>query len=64
MPELRCDSKILHGVTDGVHIEVVCRSNRCGKAPGVVVLHKFNVATGQLVSTQRLKEVSSNGARQ
>jgi len=57
--ELRCDSSILHGIIlgegNGV-IEVPCRSRWCGKQPGVVVLHRFNIHTGELIETLRFSE--------
>lgn len=55
--ELRCDSSILHGimVAEGV-LELPCRSRWCGKRPGVVVLHRFNIQTGELVETLRFSE--------
>jgi hypothetical protein len=56
--ELRCGNGILHGimVVDGSILEVPCRSARCGKAAGVVVLHRFNIHTGKLVETLRFSE--------
>lgn len=65
--ELRCGSKILHGITEGDTIEVTCRSKWCGKAPGVVVLHTFNIHTGELVETRKFaepREEGKNGSRQ
>lgn len=54
--EIRCDSKILHGkIVEGM-LEVPCRSKRCGKEPGVVVLHRFDLSTGHLVSTIRFRQ--------
>lgn len=41
---------------DAGMIEVSCPSRWCGKEPGVVVIHRFNTATGQLVSTRSFKE--------
>ena len=64
MKELRCGSKILHGVLDEDIVEVSCRSKWCGKRPGVVVIHRFNKNTGELLNTQRFqepKEVNING---
>jgi hypothetical protein len=69
--ELRCDSRILHGimVTEGSGVlEIPCRSRWCGKRPGVVVLHRFNVCSGELIETLRFSEPElskegSNGAR-
>lgn len=53
--ELRCEHK-LHGVArDGV-IEVKCKSALCGHKPGVVVIHRFNPVTGELLETKRYKD--------
>lgn len=54
--ELRCDYK-LHGiiVEEGV-MEVRCGSEFCGSKGGVVVLHRFDVATGELIDTKRFKD--------
>lgn len=50
--QLRCANGILFGVLvragTGV-LEVKCRSRRCGHRQGVVVLHRFDLATGQEV---------------
>lgn len=55
MLELRCDHK-LHGlVLDDGRIEVKCNSSFCGASPGVVVLHKIDLRTGD-VETTRYKE--------
>lgn len=67
--EARCDFGLLFfcvvEVDDQHLIEVKCRSAHCGRAPGVVVLHRFTV-NGELHSTHRYKdpgyrkEVNSN----
>lgn len=50
---LRCDKK-LHGMLlDGAEVEVKCDSRFCGARPGVTVLHRFSVKTGELLSTDR-----------
>lgn len=54
--ELRCASGILHGIISDGFIEHTCKSRRCGKKPGVVVLHRFSVETGELVETLRFKD--------
>lgn len=56
MREIRCDFK-LHGIliSDGV-LEVKCSSALCGKKPGVVVLHRFDVHTGNLIETKKFKD--------
>lgn len=60
MRELRCSSK-KHGVMIDDHtVEVKCDSRFCGAAPGIVVLHKFDLEKdGKLVETKRYKEIRS-----
>ena len=53
--ELRCPYK-LHGIVEGQYLEVRCRSSMCGYAPGVAVLHRFDVATGKLVETLKFRD--------
>ena len=55
MTELRCDTK-LHGVLHDGILEIKCRSNRCGAGPDVVVLHQFNILTGELIKTLTFRE--------
>lgn len=58
--DLRCPHK-KHGVvlvpSTGV-VEIQCRSRWCGAGPGVVVLHQWNLATGDLVSTKQYRSAS------
>jgi len=56
MSDLRCDNGILFGVLDEGAIEVKCRSTYCGHAPGTVVIHRFSLATGELLYTSRFKD--------
>lgn len=67
--EIRCDNGILFGrLEDGV-LEVKCRSRRCGHEAGVVVIHQFDLMTGELKGTLKFKDpantkgVSSDGSR-
>lgn len=55
--DLRCPNGIKFGelVLPGV-IEFKCRSDRCGAGAGVVVLHKFDALTGELIETNRYAE--------
>lgn len=55
MMDLRCDNSILFGVVDESTIEVKCRSARCGAGQGIVVLHRFDIRTGALLSTASYK---------
>lgn len=61
MRDLRCESK-KHGVLieegSGL-LEIKCDSRFCGNAPGIVVLHRFDLATGELVETKRYREIES-----
>lgn len=53
--ELRCEG-LLHGILIGDgHVEFKCRSRFCGYSPGVVILHYFDVHTGQLSNTLRFR---------
>lgn len=49
--ELRCDAK-LHGNLENGKLEVKCDSRFCGHRPGVVVLHTFNLETGEMTTKQ------------
>lgn len=53
--DLRCPAK-KHGELNGEFIERKCDSRFCGAAPGVVVIHRFAVSTGELVETHRFKD--------
>lgn len=54
--ELRCDKR-LHGVlTDDGVLEVSCRSALCGHRDGVVVIHKFDATTGELLGTSKYRD--------
>lgn len=57
MQELRCDSKKHGEVVDDHIVEVKCDSRFCGAKPGVIVLHRFDLATGKLVDTNRFKDI-------
>lgn len=53
--ELRCGTWILHGVVEDGTIEVSCKSRRCGKRPGIVILHRFDLNTGKMLGTRRFQ---------
>lgn len=53
--EMRCRHK-LHGVVHEGIIEVKCSSSFCGAKSGVVVIHRFNSKTGELVETKKYKD--------
>jgi hypothetical protein len=52
--DLRCDGK-LHGRVEDTVFEVTCKSRFCGWKPGVVVLHRFSVVSGELINTRLFK---------
>lgn len=54
--DLRCDANKLHAVIEEDWIEVRCNSRFCGSESGVVVIHRFNKDTGELIKTLRFKE--------
>lgn len=55
--QLRCEAKF-HGelIDEGRLLEVKCSSRFCGHKPGTVVLHRFDVVTGELVETVQFKD--------
>lgn len=55
MHELRCNAK-LHARTEEGIVEVKCSSRWCGGGPGIVVLHRFSVSSGDLVETKRFTD--------
>lgn len=61
MRELRCGGNKLHGLVvdeDGPArgvLEVKCDSRFCGREAGVVVLHRFDLSTGEF-NTRKYSE--------
>jgi hypothetical protein len=56
MTELRCEAK-LHGVViDEDCVEIACNSRFCLHNPGEVVVHRFNLKTGEF-TTRRFAKV-------
>jgi hypothetical protein len=53
---IRCEGRIHGEITDEGVIEVKCRSERCGARAGVVVLHRFDQETGELIETKRFSD--------
>jgi len=53
---LRCSSR-LHGVVvESGRLEIKCKSPRCGAAKGIVVLHYFDLQSGEMVDTKRYQD--------
>lgn len=53
--ELRCTQGKLFGILEGDVLEVRCQSKFCGHLPGVVVIHRFDLATGEMLETRRYR---------
>jgi hypothetical protein len=55
--ELRC-ANVLHGIVvrPGV-LEVACHSRYCGKRPGMILRHWFDIETGKLIDTKEYKTI-------
>jgi len=61
--ELRCGGN-MHGIMlDDTHLEVKCKRRACGSKPGTVVLHVFDITTGELTRTRRFKDPMKEGTR-
>lgn len=58
MKNLTCASGRLLGIIEEHFVEIACRSTKCGKRPGVVVIHRFDMSTGECVSTKRYQEAT------
>lgn len=56
--EIRCAER-LHFILIGDIAEVKCKSKRCGAGGGTVVLHRFNIKTGEPTETLRFKDPQS-----
>lgn len=54
--DLRCEF-IKHGelVEPGI-VEFKCRSNKCGHGPGIIVIHRFDTITGDLLETKKYRD--------
>jgi len=52
---LHCGSKVHGDVLEGI-LEIRCTSMYCGAGKGYVVLHRFDLATGELLETARYKD--------
>lgn len=58
--DLRCGAK-KHGELDDGYVEIKCSSRFCGAGPGVVVIHRFDAATGDLRETLQFKDPIRKG---
>lgn len=56
--DLRCENGIKFGEVGDGFIEVKCRSRRCGAAPGVIVIHRISLASGELLRTERFRDIA------
>lgn len=54
--QLRCDHRIHGIVREENRLEVKCTRRACGVVSGVVVLHYFDLTTGELVDTKKFSD--------
>lgn len=54
--DLRCEGSLLGVMIDETHIELPCKRRRCGKRPGVVVLHTLDITTGEVTRTRKFAD--------
>lgn len=62
--ELRCGGTMHGKMPSPTLLEVPCKRRVCGKEPGVVVLHTFDLTTGNLVGTVRFADPSRKDNRE
>lgn len=53
--ELRCDHKLQGLMLDATTLEVACSSRLCGAGSGIVIRHRFNIETGDFLSTHKYR---------
>lgn len=58
---LRKHAVLIRPSKDPGLIEIACPSRWCGREPGVVVLHRFDTSTGDLVETILYREPTRKG---
>lgn len=66
MTDLRCEGTLHGRMVDDHTLEVKCGRRSCGHVKGTVILHQFDVRTGQLVRTRKFADPrkDTNGAQQ
>lgn len=64
MIELRCEKRLHGRLTDDGVLEVACRSALCGHRDGVVVIHRFDAQTGELIGTNRYRDTPTVEGKQ
>lgn len=58
--DLRCENVKHAELSEPGVIEVKCRSRFCGVEKGVIVIHRFDTLTGELLETKRFREPIRN----
>jgi len=46
----------MHAILVDEILEVKCANSRCGARSGVVVLHQFDLKTGELIRTEKYRD--------
>lgn len=57
--ELRCGQRKLFGIIDAGVLEVRCQSKFCSE-PGIVVIHRFNLDTGEMLEDKKYRDPSTS----
>lgn len=53
--DLRCGSKKHAVLVPGEYLEVKCDSRFCGARRGAIILHRFDLQTGEMIATIEFK---------
>jgi hypothetical protein len=61
--DLRCAGRKHGELHDGI-VEFKCNFGKCGSRKGVVVIHRFDTFTGEMLETLRFAEPPEGGTRQ
>ena len=59
--DLRCENGIKFAELDAGVLSVKCRSRLCGAKPGVVVIHEFDVVSGEKLRTRVFRDPAVRG---
>lgn len=53
--DVRCGAKLHARLISSTTVEIKCDSRFCGAGKGIVVLHTFDLHTGDMIGTRRFK---------
>lgn len=61
--DLRCSSGIKFAELEGDVLSVKCRSRICGAERGTVVIHEFDIRSGQELRTRIFRDPAVRGGK-